>query len=558
MNSQYFLTSGNNCLTNYPSIQPSVVHGVSHGCYQYRLSTVEDGILYTEPQDSPRSICSASFQAVKNPAFVSQEQFCTLDSSSFMVGQSIKSSSEHSSSSTESPLSQQDSQTYPPDMHHSPEKTYCSTMDHGCLADEESDWTCSLREIEKLVLGPDLGYGDNFVGSIQNHVTLAPETRKQMLEIRSGGVKQVLIASAKAIAENNMTLAAWFLNELSQMVSVSGEPIERVGAYMLEGLKAKLVSSGSSIYKSLKCKEPTSADLLTYMHKLYEACPYFKFGYLSANGAIADALRGQDRVHIIDFQISQGTQWISLIQALAARPGGPPHVRITGIDDALSAYARGGGLQLVGQRLSNIAKSHNVPFEFHGAAMSGCEVEVDMLKVQPHEALAVNFPFQLHHMPDESVSTVNHRDRLLRLVKGLSPKVVTLVEQECNTNTAPFFPRFMEALSYYTAMFESIDVTMPRNDKKRVNVEQHCLAGEIVNIIACEGAERVERHELLDKWRSRFMMAGFNPYPLNSLVNSTIKNLLQSYCEHYTLEERQGALYLGWKNRHLVASCAWC
>ncbi|XP_031490076.1 scarecrow-like protein 21 isoform X1 [Nymphaea colorata] len=558
MNSQYFVSSGNNCLTSYPSIQPSVVHGISQTYYQCHLSPAEDAILYTEPQDSPRSLCSGSFQAVKGPAFVSQEQFCTLESSSCMIGQSIKSSSAHSFSSTGSPVSQQDSQTYPPDMHYSPENTYCSTMSHGHLADGESDLSCRLREIEKLMLGPDPDCGDNFVGSLQNHVTFGPGAWRQMLEIRSGGVKQVLIACAKAIAENNLTVADWFMSELNQMVSVSGTPIERVSAYMLEGLKAKLVSSGSSIYKSLKCKEPTSADLLTYMHKLYEVCPYFKFGYLSANGAIADALKGEDRVHIIDFQIAQGSQWISLIQALAARPGGPPHVRITGIDDAVSAYARGGGLQLVGQRLSYIAKSCNVPFEFNGAGISGCDVEVDMLKLQPHEALAVNFPFQLHHMPDESVSTANHRDRLLRLVKGLSPKVVTLVEQECNANTAPFFPRFMEALSYYTAMFESIDVTMPRDDKNRISVEQHCLAGEIVNIIACEGAERVERHELFDKWRSRFMMAGFKPYPLSSLVNSTIKDLLQSYCKHYSLEEREGALFLGWKNRPLIASCAWC
>ncbi|PKI64222.1 hypothetical protein CRG98_015409 [Punica granatum] len=160
-------------------------------------------------------------------------------------------------------------------------------------------------------------------------------------------------------------------------------------------------------------------------------------------------------------------------------------------------------------------------------------------------------------MPDESVSTLNHRDRLLRMVKGLSPKVVTLVEQESNTNTAPFFPRFVETLNYYTAMFESIDVTLPREHKERINVEQHCLARDVVNIIACEGAERVERHELLGKWRSRFSMAGFSPYPLSSLVNSAIKTLLENYSYKYRLEERGGALYLGWMDRDLVASSAW-
>jgi hypothetical protein len=88
-------------------------------------------------------------------------------------------------------------------------------------------------------------------------------------------------------------------------------------------------------------------------------------------------------------------------------------------------------------------------------------------------------------------------------------------------------------------------------------VEQHCLARDVVNIIACEGTERVERHELLGKWRSRFTMAGFTPYPLSTLVNATIKTLLENYSDRYRLQERDGALYLGWMNRDLVASCAW-
>lgn len=408
------------------------------------------------------------------------------------------------------------------------------------------------------MLGPD---SDNPVDSIQSalqsNLSLDPENWMQMMGISRGDVKQVLLACAHAVAENDISLADWLITQLRPMVSVSGDPTQRLGAYMLEGLVARLASSGSSIYKALRCKEPVSSDLLSYMHLLYEACPYFKFGYLSANGAIAEAFKGENRVHIIDFQIAQGTQWVTLIQALAKRPGGPPLVRITGIDDSVSAYARGGGLHLVGQRLSHFAKSCGVPLEFHPAVMSGCEVQPADLWVQPGEALAVNFAFQLHHLPDESVSTINHRDRVLRLVKSLSPKVVTLVEQESNTNTAPFFPRFVETLSYYTAIFDSIDVRLSREDKERINVEQHCLARDIVNIIACEGAERVERHELLGKWKSRFTMAGFTPVALSPLVNATIKALLENYSNKFSLEERDGALYLGWLNRALVVSCAW-
>lgn len=106
-------------------------------------------------------------------------------------------------------------------------------------------------------------------------------------------------------------------------------------------------------------------------------------------------------------------------------------------------------------------------------------------------------------------------------------------------------------------MFESVDVTLLRDMKERINVEQHCLARDIVNVIACEGKERVERHELLGKWKSRFMMAGFQQYPLSSYVNSVIKDLMKRYSEHYTLVEKDGAMLLGWKERNLVSASAW-
>lgn len=437
-------------------------------------------------------------------------------------------------------------------------QSYSYPVNKPCVTEDANELRHKLKELETAMLGPDLEIYDN---TLTSSVATADidNWRLAMEAIPRGDLdlKQLLTASAMAVSNNDFLTAQWLMTELRQIVSVSGEPIQRLGAYMLEGLVARLSASGSSIYKSLKFKEPASFELLSYMHMLYEVCPYFKFGYMSANGAIAEAMKDEDRVHIIDFQIGQGSQWIPLIQAFGARPGGPPQIRITGVDDFTSAYARGGGLNIVGRRLSKLAESFKVPFVFNAVPISACDVRVKNLGIRPGEAVAVNFAFMLHRMPDESVSTENHRDRLLRMVKSLNPKVVTLVERELNTNTAAFYPRFVEALDYYTAMFQSIDVTLSREHKERINVEQHCLARDVVNIIACEGRERVERHEPFGKWRSRFRMAGFSPYPLSSLVNATIKTLLENYCDKYSLQERDGALFLGWLNRHLVASCAW-
>lgn len=448
----------------------------------------------------------------------------------------------------------------------------------------------ALQELESALMGPDeeevtttttfgessrrkgqrsMSWNQERQGShvIQRQTSFASghwqsEKRHKVLDEASlqgfpANLRQLLIACAEALSYNNMDDFEKLIERARGAVSISGEPIQRLGAYMVEGLVARKEASGTNIYRALRCREPESDDLLSYMHILYEICPYLKFGYMAANGAIADACRNEDRIHIIDFQIAQGTQWVTLLQALAARPSGAPHVRITGIDDPVSKYARGDGLEAVGRRLKAISEKFNIPVEFHGVPVFAPDVTRDMLDVRHGEALAVNFPLQLHHTPDESVDVNNPRDGLLRIVKSLSPKVTTLVEQESNTNTTPFLNRFIETLDYYLAMFESIDVTLPRNSKERINVEQHCLARDIVNVIACEGKERVERHELFGKWKSRFMMAGFRPYPLSSYVNSVIRSLLRCYSEHYKLEEKDGAMLLGWKDRNLVSASAW-
>ncbi|WVY89393.1 hypothetical protein V8G54_034907 [Vigna mungo] len=495
------------------------------------------------------------------PSVRTLEQYCTLESSTKNSFPSLNSPTTVSFSPNHSPLSKLQPKSYVLSSHSSLEITNDSIENESCLTHNDNELRHKIRELESAMLGHDadiLDMYDTVIPEQSDSFLLEAERWKKMMEMISrGDLQEMLCACAIAVAGNDMETTEWLMSELRKMVSVSGNPIQRLGAYMLEALVARLASSGSTIYKALKCKEPTGRELLSHMHLLYEICPYLKFGYMSANGAIAEVMKGETEVHIIDFQINQGIQWVSLIQALAGRHGGPPKIRITGFDDSTSAYAREGGLEIVGERLSALAQSYNVPFEFHALEVAPTEVEIKDLELRPGEAIAVNFAMMLHHLPDESVDGKNHRGRLLRLAKCLSPKIVTLVEQESHTSNLPFFPRFVETMNYYLAIFESIDVALPRENKERINVEQHCLAREVVNLVACEGAERVERHELLKNWRSRFTMAGFSPYPLNSFITSSIKNLQQSYQGHYTLEERDGALCLGWMNQALITSCAW-
>lgn len=290
--------------------------------------------------------------------------------------------------------------------------------------DQEPVWETSIKEVRTPASPKEY--------SSESSVSCNGEARTP---------KQLLLDCAAAISEGSMVVAKNIIDELRKQVSIQGDPPHRLAAYLTEGLAARIEFSGNGIYKALKCKEPPSSYQLSAMQILFEVCPCFRFGFMAANYAIIEACRGEQKVHIIDFDINQGTQYINLIQALASHPNKPKKLRITGVDDPETVQRQIGGLRIIGQRLEKLAEDCKIEFEFQAIAGQVGEIGPEMLECRIGEAVMVNFAFQLHHMPDESVSTINERDRLLRMVKGLRPKLVTVVEQDVNANTAPFYTR---------------------------------------------------------------------------------------------------------------------
>lgn len=430
------------------------------------------------------------------------------------------------------------------------------------VGDEDDDMLTTIQNMEVEGEWPEPVQNVPFhdspkESSSSDSILSSISSNKEVSQLSPRTLKQLLIDCAATLSDGNIEEATTIINELRQMVSIQGDPPQRIAAYMVEGLAARMVASGKFLYKALKCKEPPSSDRLAAMQILFEVCPCFKFGFMAANGAIIEAFKGEKRVHIIDFDINQGSQYITLIQTIASLPGNRPHLRLTGVDDPESVQRLVGGLQIIGLRLESLAEALGVPFEFHAVPSKTSLVTPSMLECRPGEALVVNFAFQLHHMPDESVSTVNQRDQLLRMVKSLNPKLVTVVEQDMNTNTSPFFPRFIEAYNYYSVVFESLDATLPRESQDRMNVERQCLARDIVNIIACEGEERIERYELAGKWRARMTMAGFTSCPMSADVTDMIRKLIKQYCDRYKLKEELGLLHFGWEDKSLIVASAW-
>lgn len=359
----------------------------------------------------------------------------------------------------------------------------------------------------------------------------------------SGCSKQTLMDAAYAIVEGKHDVAMEILNRFNGSLNRS----DRLTDCMVSALKSRM--------NPVEYPPPV-ADLFAREHTestqlLLENSACFKVGFMAANLAILEAAfeeKTDNRFCVVDFEIGQGKQYMHLLSAVPA-----------GATVKIVAVAEKGGEErvlAVGEMLSRHAERLRIGFEFKLIATQKlAELTRESLGCDADEVLAVNLAYKLNRIPDESVSTENPRDELLRRVKRLAPRVVTVVEQEMNANTAPFLVRVAETLSYYGALLESID-----NNPDRVKVEEG-LSRKLCNSVACEGRDRVERCEVFGKWRARMSMAGFQLKPLSQTIAESIKLQLASgntrVNSALTVKEENGGICFGWMGRTLTVASAW-
>lgn len=368
--------------------------------------------------------------------------------------------------------------------------------------------------------------------------------------------KQSIADVAMAISEGRMEAATELLTRLAQVCNARGTSEQKLTAYITSALRSRV---NPTDYPP-PVAELYSMEHTRSTHMLYDASPCFKLGFMAANLAILEAISGEqptNKLHVIDFDIGQGGQYVHLLHALSVKKADKPSVlKITTLVDSVS---NGGDDRLgdVRNTLKALANKFGVCLSFRVTSLKISDLNREKLGVESDEAVAVNFAFRLYKLPDESVTTENLRDEVLRRVKGLSPKVVTLVEQEMSANTAPFVARVNEACAYYGLLLDSLEASMPRDHPDRVRIEEG-LGRKLANSVACEGRDRVERCEVFGKWRARMSMAGFEP--MRPPVADSLRSKLNSWprgIPGFTVNEQSGGVCFGWMGRTLTVASAW-
>lgn len=123
---------------------------------------------------------------------------------------------------------------------------------------------------------------------------------------------------------------------------------------------------------------------------------------------------------------------------------------------------------------------------------------------------------------------------------------------------APFFmSRFREALSHFSTLFDAMESSFPLERPERQIIDQEIVGREILNVVACEGLERVERAETYRQWQARTMRAGFQQLPMAPEAWNKVKTAMRSYHRNYGIGTDGNWFLLGWKDHILKAITIW-
>ncbi|PVH34641.1 hypothetical protein PAHAL_8G266200 [Panicum hallii] len=370
----------------------------------------------------------------------------------------------------------------------------------------------------------------------------------------------LLLRCAQAVATDDRRCAHDLLAQVRRHSSSTGDAAQRLAHCFAEGLEARLAGTGSRLYHSLMVRPTSVVDFLKAYQLFMAACCCKKVAFTFSNKTIFDAVAGRRRLHIVDYGINYGFQWPGLLRGLAAMQGGPPEVRITGIDLPQPGFRPAYQIEETGRRLTNCARELGVPFKFRGIAAKRETISPEDLDIDPAEVLVVSSLCHFRHLMDESVvlGRPSPRDQVLGNIRRMRPDVFIHGVINGAYGTTYFPTRFRELLFYTSAQFDLLEATVPRDSQERLLIERDIFGRSAMNVIACEGADRVERPETYKQWQARNQRAGLRQLPLKpQVVKVVLDKVKDNYHKDFVVDEDQSWLLHRWKGRVLYGLSTW-
>lgn len=357
----------------------------------------------------------------------------------------------------------------------------------------------------------------------------------------------LLLQCGDAVASpGGARLAPQLVSRVQRRATPAGTHLQRLAHHVALALVARLNATGADLDAAIRRRDPArAAAAVAHYDAHWDPTAAVARGFAAA--AVAEASGAARRVHLLNLSAASplspaaaapaDLQWLDLARVLAARSG--PRVtllRVTtcidpGAPPATAAAARAAGRRLVRaagalglrvrhalllRRMDALAPADLLDSSSAaGAAGADADPAETEQEEDQEEVLAVCVAFRLRALLDESAVAGNPRRAALARVAALRPRVVVAAEPSVAGN-APFMAaRLRAALPAAADAFRMLDAAAPRGCAHRRVVEEDVLGRDLLNLVACEGAARVERPEAHAQWHRRMRNAGLRPLPLS-------------------------------------------
>ncbi|ERN02115.1 hypothetical protein AMTR_s00045p00167670 [Amborella trichopoda] len=286
----------------------------------------------------------------------------------------------------------------------------------------------------------------------------------------------------------------------------------------MKSLKPECIEGEADVDEVFKGYHP--AVLATY-----KAVPFAKLLQFTASQVIISALASATKIHLIDLEARTGMHWSMVMQSLSERSKYPVELlKITMVGDS-------------------------------GERMEETDMREELFELDREESVPVFGPLVLRAL----LVKPHCLEKMIRIIRNLCLDIMVLTEVEGKHNSPSFVNRFIEALFYYSAYFDSLDAFIEAADSNRLAMEGTFMASAMRNMVVREGRERVIRNVGLDTWRLFLNREGFEEVEVSEDALYQAKLIVESYShsDSVSLEMNGKAMTVGWKGTPLHSISAW-
>ncbi|KAL2229686.1 scarecrow-like protein 18 [Sesamum indicum] len=422
--------------------------------------------------------------------------------------------------------------------------------------DAERKVSCGMSVVTIIQLAAEKFIQSN-ESSLLSHPYLSSMLCRSEEDSQGVQLVQNVLACADKVGEKQYERARNLLLECDRMSSPGGTPVQRLVFYFTEALYEKIDREtgritpkglGKKIEDPLQALKTPDMTLITFHKKL----PLSQITKFAGIQAVVDDVAEARKVHFIDLEIRKGIQCTILMQALAARSENPiEHLKITAV--AIKSKA---SIEETGRQLTSFAQSLDLKFSFNVVMVEDIfGLKENLFDLDEDEAIAVYAAYTLTNM----IGQPDQLEHLIRIIKSMNPCMMVVTEVEANCNSPIFVERFVEALFFYGACFESMAECLKNDEKHRCIAERTCFSSAIRNIVAAEGDDRKIRHVGISVWRAFFTHFGFEETELSMSAvyqaNLVVKNFTSG--SSYTFDIDGKSLIIGWKGAPVSSLSAW-